>query len=98
MEWKRLFKPHILERGYQYYLEGNVGDIKIADDEINAEVYGSEDYQVEIWLDNNEVDEMYCTCAYAEGGKNCKHMAAVLFEYEEVFTNPQYLIHYSISP
>ncbi len=84
MEWKRLFKPHILERGYQYYLEGNVGDMKIADDEINAEVYGSEDYQVEIWLGNNEVDEMYCTCAYAEGGENCKHMAAVMFEYDEL--------------
>ena len=26
---------------------------------------------------------MYCSCPYAEGGNNCKHMAAVLFEIEE---------------
>ena len=31
----------------------------------------------------NEVPKyMYCSCPYADGGKNCKHMAAVLFECE----------------
>ena len=27
---------------------------------------------------------MYCSCPYATDGRNCKHMAAVLFKFEEV--------------
>lgn len=29
---------------------------------------------------------MYCTCPYAADGRNCKHMAAVLFQFEELLS------------
>ena len=35
-------------------------------------------------LDGEEVIDMYCSCPYATDGRNCKHMAAVLFKFEEV--------------
>ena len=38
---------------------------------------------MEIFLEDGEVAEMYCSCPYAEEGKNCKHMAAVLYEWSE---------------
>ena len=29
------------------------------------------------------MSDMYCSCPYAEGVNNCKHMVAVLYEWEE---------------
>lgn len=83
MNWKKLFATHILERGYDYYLENAVENIDISEDIIRADVIGSEDYEVEISLNNGEVTDMYCSCPYALDGRNCKHMAAVLYEWSE---------------
>lgn len=83
MNWKKLFATHILERGYDYYLENAVENIDISEDIIRADVIGSEDYAVEISINNGEVTDMYCSCPYALEGRNCKHMAAVLYEWSE---------------
>lgn len=82
MNWERLFKPHILERGMAYYCLGRVEDLEIYEDEITAVVEGSEPYDVSIELDEDGVSGMECTCPYAEGGENCKHMAAVLYAWQ----------------
>lgn len=83
MNWKKLFAIHILERGYDYYCDDAVENMEISDDIIRADVIGSEDYEVEISLSNGEVTNMYCSCPYALDGRNCKHMAAVLYEWSE---------------
>ena len=81
--WKKLFSKTILDRGYEYYLEGAVENIDKEDDVISATVSGTELYKVEIYLDKGEVNDMECDCPYAEGGNYCKHMAAVLYEFED---------------
>lgn len=81
--WKKLFAPQILSRGKACYEEGAVESLEIEDDEITATVYGSDLYEVTLWLDRNEVEDMDCTCPYAEDGSACKHEAAVLFSLEE---------------
>ena len=81
--WKSLFRNVILERGYDYYMQGLVEDYQEDNGVINATVCGSEDYEVDITLINGKLDDAYCSCPYAEDGNYCKHMAAVLFEYEE---------------
>lgn len=86
MNWKNLFERHILERGYDYYCENAVENLKVSADIVRADVIGTEDYEVEISLDNGQITDMYCSCPYADSGRNCKHMAAVLFEW----TNGQY--------
>ena len=83
MNWKKLFAIHILERGYDYYCDDAVENMEISEDIIRADVIGSEDYEVEISLSNGEVTDMYCSCPYALDGRNCKHMAAVLYEWSE---------------
>lgn len=82
MHWERLFEPHILERGYACFQKGAVTEIDIDKDEIEASVEGSEEYLVTIELKNGQVSDLDCTCPYAMGGNHCKHMAAVLFAYE----------------
>ena len=87
MNWLNLFEPHILNRGRTYYEDGCVSELEIVENTVNAEVKGSEFYQVFIELDGGEIVGMSCDCPYAAKGYNCKHMAAVLFEYEAYLTD-----------
>lgn len=84
MNWYTLFRQHILDRGIEYYEDGHVIDFSYFDDEIIAQVDGTDVYDVQIMLDGEEVIDMYCSCPYAADGHNCKHMAAVLFKFEEM--------------
>lgn len=78
--WKELFLPHILERGRNYYEEGAVVSLGRTDTGYRAEVEGTEDYEVSIEIQDDEIMDMYCCCPYADSGNYCKHMAAVLYE------------------
>ena len=82
IEWKKYFRPHILERGREYYREDRVTELSDRDGNITACVEGSEPYGVEIEYSGKDIFFMSCDCPYAEGGENCKHMAAVLYAWE----------------
>ena len=47
MNWYKMFQPHILDRGIEYYEGGAVTEFEISSDghEINAIVEGAEDYR-----------------------------------------------------
>lgn len=81
MNFIELFSDKILERGYDYYKNGFVKECYKNDNIIHAVVSGTDDYEVEIGLENGEVSYMECTCPYAEDGSYCKHMVAVLYYY-----------------
>ena len=81
--WKKLFSPQILSRGWEYY-DAELVTIDSMDEEyIEATVEGTEPYEVTIVLENGSVRDMSCSCPYAADGKNCKHMAAVLYTVAE---------------
>lgn len=79
--WKDLFAPHILARGKKYFKGGNVCRIQHCANAYIAVVAGTEDYEVEISIGEQRIEEMLCSCPYAHED-NCKHMAAVLFALE----------------
>ena len=79
LNWKGLFRHHILERGWEYANYGAVRDIVKTDDGISAVVQGSEYYSVRISYSGTEIIDGYCSCPYAANGEWCKHMAAVLY-------------------
>ena len=83
MKWKSLFKSHILERGYEYYLNKKVEIKSNSDNVIVAEVDGSTFYDVVINYSGDKIEHMECDCPFAESGKYCKHMAAVLYKFFE---------------
>lgn len=82
-DWKDLFQEHILDRGESYYFDGAVLELHKTEHGYHGVVEGTEDYEADIEMEGGRICEMYCSCPYAEGGNNCKHMAAVLFEIEE---------------
>lgn len=81
--WENLFDYWILERGYDYYLYNRVQNVNYYENYIEATVSGSMDYMVIIELEENVIKHLECDCPYADKGKNCKHMAAVLYYLEE---------------
>ena len=83
MDWQSYFRGQILDRGYDYYCDGAVDDLKRKKDTLTATVSGTDDYHVEITIAGGIISSMYCSCPYAEDGNNCKHMAATLFEWED---------------
>lgn len=85
--WEKRFKDYILERGYDYYCSEMIEHFGVCNNTISAVVNGTEDYEVEIELKNNLPENMNCTCPYAEDDNNCKHMAALLFKWDDEFKN-----------
>ena len=80
--WKRRFQPHILSRGEEYYRQNAVRGMELAGDSVSASVFGTEEYEVNIVFKDGSIEDMSCTCPYADDGSNCKHMAAVLYALE----------------
>lgn len=89
MEWETYFQKRILDRGYDYYFDDRVEDLRINSNRIKAVVNGTDFYHVEIKLNGNKIIGMSCDCPYALDGHNCKHMAAVLYEWQLRVTHPE---------
>lgn len=69
----------ILKRGLSYFKNGNVHEPEeITTGEFEAIVEGTEDYTVEMKINNGIVEEYVCSCPY-DMGPVCKHVVAVLF-------------------
>lgn len=80
--WNQRFLTTILNRGREYFKNGCVEELECDEQRITAVVSGSYDYDVEINFDGTQIGSMTCDCPYAEDGYNCKHMAAVLYAWE----------------
>ena len=83
MNWEYYFSAKILARGKDYQKAGRVRDLDVKENIITAQVNGLKRYRVKITLLGTKRMALSCTCPYALDGHNCKHMAAVLYEYEE---------------
>ena len=77
--FEQLIDETILKRGLDYFEQGYVSEFTtIAVNEYEAIVEGSEDYTVNLIVENDIVVSHSCTCPY-DFGPVCKHEIAVLF-------------------
>lgn len=86
----------VMKKARQYIAEDRVGNIvceKIGNSySVNAEVYGGEDYYVDITFNKNgKLEDYYCECPASENYKGpCKHIIAVALLYEKnIQENPE---------
>ncbi len=70
------------------YFDDRVENLRINSNRVKAVVQGTDFYHVEIKLNGNKIIGMSCDCPYAQDGHNCKHMAAVLYEWQLSATHP----------
>jgi len=64
------------DRGVGYYEAGRVRSLAQYGDRISADVMGTETYQVQLWLEDEELLSR-CTCPLGVDGLFCKHCVAV---------------------
>jgi uncharacterized Zn finger protein len=77
--FEKSVETKILNRGFDYYEQDLVEDIEaLGSGEFSAIVQGSDEYEVWVKIDTNEVVEHSCTCPY-DWGDVCKHVVAVLY-------------------
>jgi len=50
MEWEDVFQSRILDRGYDYYQQGLVTNLKRTSDGVQAMVKGSKTYRVTVFV------------------------------------------------
>lgn len=77
------FEQHIsrkiLDRGASYFEENTVQNLAQEGKNWAADVYGTDDYLVEITIENNgKIIDWSCDCPY-DYGPICKHVAATLY-------------------
>jgi len=84
--FKQMIPAQILTRGRTYLRQGQILDLTFDEEEIawEAQVEGSELYDVRIEQAANGVLDCSCTCPY-DMGEHCKHIAAVLYAIEEAY-------------
>ncbi len=72
--------PVISRRGKAYWEEGRVKVEAAEADFYRAIVHGTSDYTTAVELKGDEIVRTSCNCPY---GRNCKHVAALLYEIRE---------------
>jgi uncharacterized Zn finger protein len=73
---EELSSPAVFQRGYKYYENGSVREIKWDGEAYEALVEGSDDYVVKISFSQKGTPHFFCDCPYDLGGI-CKHCVAV---------------------
>lgn len=73
------FSSGIMHRGEIYYYENKIEDYNLKDNIHTCKITGSSDYSISLKLNNDDVEEMSCTCPHYIRGNNCKHIFALLY-------------------
>lgn len=82
----------ILKRGLTYFKNGHVNEPEeITPGKYEVVVEGTEDYTVQVQIENDTITDYLCTCPY-DFGPVCKHLAAVIFYLQQEVLDLQTVI------
>ena len=81
-DWKQKFDQDTLDRGRASYLNRRVDGLKENSGGYEAAVLGRERIEVSVNIHGGRPGRMKCACPAARGGRNCEHMAALLYAVE----------------
>lgn len=80
--YDNMFFDKIMERGTEIYLSDKIIDFKHKDNKYSCKIKGNDIYDVEVSFhsNNDEIDNISCTCPFVQDGNHCKHMYALLLK------------------
>ncbi|MGY0425600.1 MAG: SWIM zinc finger family protein [Polaribacter sp.] len=82
-EFEQLIDERILKRGLSYFKGGAITDFsEISTGEYEAIVSGTQEYTVQLEMNNNTIVDHNCDCPY-DMGPVCKHVVAVIFHLQQ---------------
>lgn len=73
----------ILDRGYLYYRDNKIKSYKRDSDEFIFNVDGTENYEVKVQIDDNNIKNSRCNCPY-DFTFTCKHEVAAYYKIREI--------------
>ena len=79
-EWEKKFDVVALNRGNALFRNEKVEDLKDVEGNISASVATIPRYEVSFVLNEGIPVRMKCQCPKYRSGRNCEHIAAVLYE------------------
>lgn len=82
-DWKQRFDKNTLERGKVSFLNKRVDDLKEINGGYTAAVLSRERFPVTVRMPGGSLGRMSCSCSVSRMGRNCEHMAAVLYAIED---------------
>ena len=83
IEFEQIIDESILKRGLAYFKQGAITSFsEISNGAYEAIVSGTEDYTVQLEVENNVIIEHNCDCPY-DMGAVCKHVVAVIFHLQQ---------------
>ncbi|MCB0706609.1 MAG: SWIM zinc finger family protein [Saprospiraceae bacterium] len=77
-DFKKYLSDDIIEKGAHYFSEGRVQKLIREGNTWTAEVTGTNNYAVIVYIKDSEISGWDCDCPY-KAGPVCKHVAAVFF-------------------
>ncbi|WP_394234906.1 SWIM zinc finger domain-containing protein [Niallia oryzisoli] len=97
--FKKIIDRTIVDRGYNYYIEGNVLEAyEQSENEYIFHIEGSDDYEVLVELgDNGEILYSECDCPY-DFGPVCKHEVAAYYQLVQMINNKATTNHLTNKP
>ena len=81
-EWESKFNKDTLDRGRTLYMNNKVADLKKTEAGYSAGALARERYEVSMKILPSGALRMSCKCPTARGGRNCEHMAALMYAIE----------------
>ncbi|MGD9909799.1 MAG: SWIM zinc finger domain-containing protein [Candidatus Izemoplasmatales bacterium] len=83
------FEDRILSRGREYFQSGRITDLNKVGNRYSAIAHGTEKYQVEVVVDeDDEILDANCGCPY-DFGNHCKHQVALFYAIRQIETAQQ---------
>ena len=78
-EWEDKFNKETLDKGIEFYLNKKVVDLKETQTGYSAAVLARKRHEVSVKMLASGVQSMSCKCPVARSGRNCEHMAALMY-------------------
>ena len=87
--FEKQISPVILERGKEYYNNGNINKLTFDGETYTAKVDGTSIYKVTVRIaSNGEIVQSVCNCPY-DFGNVCKHEAAVYYAIRDLLNSAE---------
>ncbi len=86
-DFRKEIDKDILYKGEQYYIDGHIIRIENQDMNFTADIQGTSEYTATVEIDESgDIEYCNCTCRYIRKNPYCSHIAALLYDIDEHYS------------
>ena len=86
-DFRKEIDKDVLYKGEQYYIDGHIIRIENQDMNFTADIQGTSEYKTTVEInESGDIEYCNCTCRYIRKNPYCSHIAALLYDIEEHYS------------